>query len=246
MPDRGVGAGIDNGVTRPRILAVACAVVAVVVYAGMWLGYRQNWSWLHSVDWSLLNAAHGIGIKNPAWVWFWDTVSFVLGPIPLRIIGMVGAVVSAVKRNVRAALLLLTCLPLSTFVTSTAKDLAGRPRPVTALLAVSQTAFPSGHALEATAGALALLTVVLPLLSGRWRQIAVAVAAVSVLAVGSARVALNVHHPSDVLAGWALGYLYFLLCLWVIGLGSRIFRSRRGDRTASEHLLDPAGGAIRR
>lgn len=243
MTDPGIRAGIDSGVTRPRILAVSCAVLAVVVYTGMWLGYRQNWSWLHTVDWSLLNAAHAIGVKHPGWVRFWDAVSFILGPIPLRIVGMVGAVVSAVKRNVRAALLLLTCLPLTTFVTSTAKDLAGRPRPVTALVAVPQTSFPSGHALEATAAVLALLTVVLPVLSGWWRWTAVAVGAVWVLAVGSARVALNVHHPSDVLAGWALGYLYFLLCLWVIGW---TVRSRQGDRTGSEHLLDPAVEPIRR
>jgi membrane-associated phospholipid phosphatase len=243
MTDPGIRAGIDNGVTRSRILAVFCAVVAVVVYAGMWLGYRQHWSWLHSVDWSLLNAAHSIGVKHPGWVRFWDAVSFVMGPIPMRIVGMVGAVVAAVNRNVRAALLLLTCLPLTTFVTSTAKDLGDRPRPVTALVAVPQTAFPSGHALEATAGVLALLTVVLPLLSGWWRWIAVAVGAVWVLTVGSARVALNVHHPSDVLAGWALGYLYFLLCLWLI---RQTVRSRRGDRTGSEHLLDPAVEPIRR
>jgi membrane-associated phospholipid phosphatase len=47
------------------------------------------------------------------------------------------------------------------------------------------------------------------------RRLAVVVAAVSVLAVGVSRVALNVHYPSDVLAGWSLGYLYFLLCLLV-------------------------------
>ena len=47
------------------------------------------------------------------------------------------------------------------------------------------------------------------------RRVAIAVSALSVLSVGTARVALNVHYPSDVLAGWSLGYLYFLLCLLV-------------------------------
>lgn len=230
-------------VTRSRTtLTVSFALAAIAVYAAMWVGYRQSWGWLHSLDWSLLNTAHSIGIKHPAWVWFWNLVSFVLGPTPLRLLGMVGAVVSALKRNARAALLLLTCLPLSTYVTAAAKDLADRPRPVTALVAVPQTSFPSGHALEAMAGALALLTVALPLLSGSAGRIAVAVAALSVFAVGTARVALNVHHPSDVMAGWALGYLYFLLCLWVIWA----VVSRRGDPTGAKPLLDAAVGPASR
>jgi membrane-associated phospholipid phosphatase len=29
-------------------------------------------------------------------------------------------------------------------------------------------------------------------------------------------VVLNVHHPSDVLAGWALGYAYFVACLLMV------------------------------
>jgi membrane-associated phospholipid phosphatase len=229
--------------TRARTLAVSLAVAAVVVYAVMWLGYRQNWAWLDKVDWSLLNAAHSIGIKHQVWVRFWDGVSFVLGPIPLRLLGVIGAVVSVVKRNVRAALLLLTCLPLSGFVTVAAKSLANRPRPVTALVTVVETSFPSGHALEAMAGALALLTIVLPLLGRSARRIAVAVAALSVLAVGTARVALNVHNPSDVMAGWALGYLYFLLCLLIIRPTAL---SQRGDPTGSKPLLDPAVGTVRR
>src|SRR6185437_8364986 len=168
---------------------------------------------------------------------FWDGVSFVLGPDPLRVLGILGAAALAVKRNVRAALLLLTCLPLSGFVTAAAKGMAGRPRPATALIVVPETSFPSGHALEGMAAALALLTVTLPLLGAPARRIAVGAAALCVLAVGTARVALNVHHPSDVLAGWALGYLYFLLCLLVI---RPTVWSRRGDPTGAEPLLDPA------
>jgi membrane-associated phospholipid phosphatase len=29
-------------------------------------------------------------------------------------------------------------------------------------------------------------------------------------------VVLNVHYPSDVVAGWALGYAYFVVCLLMV------------------------------
>ena len=41
----------------------------------------------------------------------------------------------------------------------------------------------------------------------------VVVGVVVVLAIGIGRVVLNVHHPSDVLAGWALGYVWFVVCV---------------------------------
>jgi membrane-associated phospholipid phosphatase len=39
---------------------------------------------------------------------------------------------------------------------------------------------------------------------------------VIVIAIGVGRVVLNVHHPSDVVAGWGLGYAYFVACLLLI------------------------------
>jgi membrane-associated phospholipid phosphatase len=39
---------------------------------------------------------------------------------------------------------------------------------------------------------------------------------VIVVSVGLGRVALNVHHLSDVVAGWAVGYAYFVVCLLVL------------------------------
>ena len=202
--------------TRPRTaLAVSAGLAAAVVYAVMWVGYLQNWSWLYRVDWSSLNAAHDIAVKHPVWVRFWAAVSLVLGPVPLRLIGMVAAVASLVKRNVRAALLLLACAPLNGFVTLTAKGLVNRPRPSTMLVAAPSTSFPSGHALEVAAALLALLTFLLPMMSRWMGRVAIAVTALSLVSVGIARVALNVHYPSDVMAGWSLGYLYFLLCLLI-------------------------------
>jgi membrane-associated phospholipid phosphatase len=201
--------------TRARIALPVGALVAAVVYAAMWVGFRQNWGWVHGLDWSLLNAAHDVAIKHPAWVRFWDVVSVVLGPVPLRLLGAATAVVMLVKRNVRAALLVVACAPLNGLVTTAAKAMVNRPRPPTMLVFAPSTSFPSGHALEATAALLALLTLLLPVLSRSMGRVAIAVTALILLIVGVDRVALNVHYPSDVLAGWSLGYLYFLLCLLV-------------------------------
>jgi membrane-associated phospholipid phosphatase len=201
---------------RPRAtMAICVALGAAVVYALMWVGYRQNWGWLHGLDWSLLNASHDIAIKHPVWVRVWAAVSVVLGPVPLRLAATVAAVAALVRRNVRAALLLLACGLLNGFVTLAAKDLVNRPRPSTMLVPASQTSFPSGHALETTAAVLALLAFVLPMMSRVMARVAISVSALSLLLVGASRVALNVHYPSDVLAGWALGYLFVLVCLVV-------------------------------
>ena len=206
---------ITPGISRPAFVAAVFAVAAIMVYAAMWVGYRQQWSWLHDFDWSLLNAGHETGIKHPIAVRFWNGVSAVLGPVPLRWIGVVAMVAALVQRNVRAALVLFACALLSGLVTTGAKDLANRPRPSTMLASVPSSSFPSGHALETTTMFLALLSFLLPMLSRSMRRVAIVVSALSVLLVGIARVALNVHYPSDVLAGWSLGYLYFLLCLLV-------------------------------
>jgi undecaprenyl-diphosphatase len=63
---------------------------------------------------------------------------------------------------------------------------------------------------------LALLTVVLPVAHRSLRPWLIALGAVIVLAIGVGRVVLNVHYPSDVIAGWALGYAYFVACLLLI------------------------------
>jgi membrane-associated phospholipid phosphatase len=231
--------------TTPALLLAA---VAGALYVALWVGHARHWGWLHDFDWSLLAPAHDIGIKNPAWVRFWDAVSFVLGPVPLRLLGLLAALVALARRGMRMALLLFCCAPLNGLVTIAAKDLAGRPRPVTALVAESSTSFPSGHALEATASLLALLTFLLPMIATRSiRVAAIALSALSVLIVGVARVALNVHHPSDVIAGWSLGYLYFLVCLFLIRPQIPCFAaifgmSQRSDATEAKALLDLESG----
>ncbi len=221
---------------RPAVVAV---VSAVMMYAALWVGHRQGWGWLSAVDSTSLRVLHVIGVKHPLWVRIWDVVCAVFSPVTFRLLGAVAILIGLSKRRLRVALFLLVSIEFSELVTWAAKALVGRPRPATALVTVSASSFPSGHALAATVGVLALLLLLVPATSRSVGVVAVLVGALIVLAVGFGRVALNVHHPSDVVAGWALGYLYFALSARLCGVSgsSRLGRGHprvcdRGQESA--------------
>jgi membrane-associated phospholipid phosphatase len=75
--------------------------------------------------------------------------------------------------------------------------------------------FPSGHAMGSATLATALILLCWPT---RWRWLVVAAAVVFIALVGTSRVYLGVHYPSDILAGWcaAVG--------WVVGMYALVDR----------------------
>ncbi|MGE2833084.1 phosphatase PAP2 family protein [Mycobacterium sp. SMC-4] len=201
--------------THGRSAAVT-AGIAVGIYVTMWLGYRNGWPAVTSVDNWALAAMHRIGDAHPAWVTAWDVFCTIFGPTAFRIVALVVIVAALARRNLTVAMFLVISVELSGLITQIGKYLADRPRPETAFVAEHSTAFPSGHAVGVMVSVCALLTVVLPLVGGRMRGGLIAAGAMLVVAIGVGRVVLNVHHPSDVVAGWALGYAYFLLCLRLV------------------------------
>jgi membrane-associated phospholipid phosphatase len=202
--------------TPQRTWLLGSAAVAIAVYALMWIGYVLQWNWLTTIDSSALDALHRYGVAHPTWVTSWNVFCTVLGPTAFRLLALVMIVVALVRRNLRVALFLVISVELSGLVIEIAKQAADRPRPVSALVPAPLTAFPSGHAIGVMIGVLALLTVALPVVRRPLRAWLVALGVVVVIAIGIGRVVLNVHHPSDVLAGWALGYAYFVACLLMV------------------------------
>lgn len=94
-----------------------------------------------------------------------------------------------------------------------------RPRPdlVAHGSYVYTASFPSGHSMMASAVYFTLASLLASLeLSGRVRAYFLAIAALFSLLVGISRVYLGVHWPTDVLAGWAAGIAWALLC-WLVG-----------------------------
>lgn len=202
--------------TQRKAWFVGSAAVALALYVLLWAGIVAQWQWIDAMDRFALDPLHEFGIVHPGWVAFWDLLCTVLGPTVFRLAALVVIVVALARRNVRAAMFLVISVELSGLLTEAAKLAANRERPAGALVSAQSTSFPSGHALGVMVGVLAFLTLILPIARRSLRFWLIVVGAVVVLAIGAARVVLCVHHPSDVLAGWALGYAWFVVCLSVV------------------------------
>jgi membrane-associated phospholipid phosphatase len=203
-------------VTSRKTWLIVSAALAVAVYALMWIGYASNWNWLTTVDSSWLDIGHRYAVAHPGWVTAWNVFCTVLGPTVFRLVTLIVIIFSLTRRNLRVAFFLVISVELSGIITEIAKYAANRPRPATALVSAPSTSFPSGHALGVMVGVLALLTVVLPVVRRPLGVWLIALGAAIVVTIGVGRVVLNVHHPSDVVAGWALGYAYFVACLLMV------------------------------
>lgn len=93
------------------------------------------------------------------------------------------------------------------------KELFARPRPIGALIMETGFAFPSGHATMAAAffGFIIFTLMRVRSIQNWQRGIMILILAVWILLVGLSRVYLGVHHASDVMAGWLLGFIWILV-----------------------------------
>ena len=118
------------------------------------------------------------------------------------------------------ALYVLLSTSLGTGLSFLLKALFQRPRPDLFPHGdtVLTTSFPSGHAMISTLVYLTLGVLLARLLTERRLEIFVVSSAMLVaLLVGLSRVYLGVHWPTDVLAGWAGGASWALLC-WTLAM----------------------------
>ena len=122
------------------------------------------------------------------------------------------------------------------FLQASLKQLFQRPRPdvVPHLREVMSMSFPSGHALQSAVVYLTLGTLLMHIAERRLTKLyCMTVAVLATVLVGTSRVYLGVHYPTDVLAGWLLGLSWALVC-WMIERSLERQAGLKRERAESE------------
>ncbi|MBT2442026.1 phosphatase PAP2 family protein [Streptomyces sp. ISL-36] len=190
-----------------RSSAVVSGALAVLLLVLVAVG----WHPLLSLDRTVADALHRSAVAEPGFTrlnrvltdWVWD-------PWTMRALITVAVVALWWRRERWLALWLVGASLLAAAVQQGMKAVVGRRRPVwpDPVDSAQYAAFPSGHALTAALSCGLLLWVLALHWRETWRgwSVLAVAAVVSVLGVGWTRVYLGVHWPSDVVAGWLLGW----------------------------------------
>jgi len=161
------------------------------------------------------------------------------GVLTLILLTLAAAGFLLLLRQRGATLLLLVAVGGGWALSAAAKALLSRPRPdlVPHGSFVHTASFPSGHSMLSAVTYLTLAVLVARTLPNRAVKVyVVAVAALLSLGVGVSRVYLGVHWPTDVLAGWAAGAAWAVLCAFAAA-----WLARRGQIEPAEE--GEAGGS---
>lgn len=123
------------------------------------------------------------------------------------------------------------------FVNAALKQFFQRPRPdvVPHLRDVMTMSFPSGHALTSAVVYLTLGALSMRIAERRLTKFyCMAMAMLVTALVGTSRVYLGVHYPTDVLAGWLIGLCWALLC-WIVERRLEYLAGLKRERVEADH-----------
>ncbi len=237
--------GPDCALSSRLLLATAGFVVAVVPVTLLAYLVSHGWAPLRTLDQGTADRLHTWAVARPGAVTFLNSVSTVLHPQLLRVVGVAAAGWLALRGQRRLALWVAVTVLGSGLVDTVVKDTVRRARPALPdpVAHAGGYSFPSGHALGTIVVFGVALLLVLPLLrTAAATVVAWGITVAGVLLVGFARVGLGVHYVTDVLAGWLVGAGWLAMTVAVFESWRRSQGLRR--RTASDVVhdgVDPVG-----
>jgi len=189
---------------RNLLRCAALALTSAGLFALLLALVQGGWAPLARFDRAWVDALHGYARRHTAWTASMQTLADIGGTVTMRVLLGVAAVwLWSLGARVLAGWAVAQAL-VGWAVSTVGKAAVDRPRPhfTDPVELAPGASFPSGHATASAITCAVLLALVWPRAGRAGRATAGAAAALTVLAVGWTRIALGVHWPSDVLAGW--------------------------------------------
>jgi len=185
-------------------------IAAITLLAAIWLTMMMDGG--GPLDQTLYEAVYAG--RSPALVATARVFTALGEPTILIGAGIVTAIGLWIAGHRHLPLVLAAIVIIGRILTEAQKYWVARVRPGLEphLVVVKTSSFPSGHA---TSSMIFYLSLALALTAerSRWRVPAGAAAIILSLLIGTSRVMLGVHWPSDVVGGWAFGLLWVFVTL---------------------------------
>ena len=220
----------DNGLLRSFTLGLGSGFILIAMAAFVFAMLASNIASDAAVGHFdlLLTAAiraqsSAEALRFFAWIThFGDTAT-------LTVLCIGGAAALGLLRRPLLALGLVAAIGGNSLLNPALKAIFERARPLHDGLAFNGWSFPSGHASGSVVAYGMLAYVALRMLPGRWHLPMILLAAAIAFSTGFSRIYLQAHYLSDVVAGFASGTAWLVVCIGSLEL-ARFYGERRRQR----------------
>jgi len=201
------------------ILALIAAMLAIFGRIADEVRDGQTYAFDEAVLRALRNPADLADPIGPAWIEHVMRDITSLGSFTIvALIALIAIGYLLIDGKRGAAAFVLVAVAGGVVLSEGLKHLFARPRPelVAHLVEVHTASFPSGHAMLSATTYLTLGALLAAMQSRRrLKAYLIAVAILLTLLIGTSRLYLGVHWPTDVLAGWCAGAAWAMAC-WLV------------------------------
>ena len=145
-------------------------------------------------------------LKNEYLTVFYKMITIIADTYQSAIITILIVAFLYIKKHYRETLFLAITMSACGIAMPLLKNIFSRERPdFYRLIEISGYSFPSGHTTSATTMYLTLAIVVLSIMNKLNKYFIFSIAVIGIVIIGSSRIYLGVHYPTDVMAGICLG-----------------------------------------
>ena len=145
-------------------------------------------------------------LENESLTKFYKMITIIADTYQSAIITILLVALLYIKKYYREALFLTVTMSVCGLAMPLLKNIFSRERPnFHRLIEISGYSFPSGHTTSATTMYLTLAIILLSIMKKLNKYFVFCIAVLGIVIIGSSRIYLGVHYPTDVMAGICLG-----------------------------------------